>query len=259
MSLEVDTIEKCIDNLLRNIDPKWKIINVHSYSNCFVSPQSSKYDSVAFNRKVWFGKSLFESSLKFCIYEEAFLNKSLSEMKKHFAAFSHFTTTSKVLEDLGLSSLIDFGDIGNNVYKIEMNTIHVQASVFHAVICSIYEDSVSVRSSLEKDFKCLVKWILTQILKKEEVLNAFQKLNIRLFSSLDDSSFQNILLVYFQKKFQRPPTITTVQIATSCFEVTVYHHNEKSIGYAENTSEALAMEEACLKACKYLHLISKFL
>jgi dsRNA-specific ribonuclease len=244
MSLDLDAVKNKIENVLKDIDPEWKIVNIHSFVDCFSSPQSSNYDAISFNRKVFFGRSIFEYHLKTWIYEIHF-TKPLAEMKKMIHAYMHYTTLANLLDKMGLSSFVDFGNDGLKVYHLERNRFHVHASVLYALIVSLHEDSI--RTNRDNDLKTFIRWLLCQ----RDLLQNFQS-STKFF---EDSSYHCKLIQYFQKNFQKDPAFSIDQISDSLFEVTIYHHNKNSIGYAQGRHEELVIEEACLKACEYLHLV----
>jgi hypothetical protein len=238
-SIDVDAIKSKVDSLLCNVDPDWKIINVHSLKD---------YDSMSFNRKTYFGKSMFEYNLKIWAYS-TMTSKPLSHITQAVRTYMHYTTLAKVMGCIGLVPFVDFGDCSNKVYSVESNRSHVLSSIFYALLFSFYEDSE--RATKEMDFLSLVTWIVTKVVDENEPILALTNP----LHHLSEPSYQMVLKKYFQKKFQKDPNITTLQIADNCFEVTVYHHNHQSIGYSHGCHEDIVIEEACLKACKYLHLV----
>jgi len=250
MELELDAVKKKIDSLLVQIDPEWKVINIHSFIDCFSSPQSPNYDTINFNRKVYFGKSFFEYQLKNWIYDEFQSTKPLAEIKNMTNAYRHYTTTAGVLEQMGLSEYVDFGNDALKVYQLESNRLHVFSSVFHALLISLSEDSI--RITKESDLKALLRWVFSKLLRVDEVMMKYKK-NHSLFL-FDDTSYKMKLMRYFQKQFQKEPFLKMERLGIHLFEVTIYHHNRNSIGYAQGHCEELAVEEACLRACEYLLL-----
>ena len=178
-------------------------------------------------------------------------SKPLSHIKQVVRAYMHYTILAKVMDCIGLVPFVDFGDCNNKVYSVESNRKHILSSIFYALLFSFYEDSM--RATKEIDFLSLVTWIVTKVVDENEPPFALTN-PLHCFG---ESSYLVVLKNYFHKKFQKDPNITIVQITDNCFEVTIYHHNHQSIGYSQGCHEDIVIEEACLKACKYLHLVKE--